>query len=245
MTDALHRETSAARELARKTMALIRPVNRELRDLAVASARRGDRRLVGGRELVTRWKRLADSDEYQSIARAAAEKAARAARLSVQGAGGRKLREALESFPAAEVAKLQRQFVRQQEILLVRTGRRQHRAMNKLLRETPRVGRDVKQLEAMIREQLSRGDTRIRRKVRNVANNEILTLSSRLRHAQYKHVGIRWAKWVTQGDTRVRSKHRGRNGRLYRIDRGINGERPGEPIGCRCFEEPKLPDDLQ
>lgn len=50
------------------------------------------------------------------------------------------------------------------------------------------------------------------------------------------------AVWRTQLDDRVRPEHAEREGKVFDLDEGIDGELPGDPPNCRCWAEPIWPD---
>jgi len=49
--------------------------------------------------------------------------------------------------------------------------------------------------------------------------------------------------WRTQQDDRVRPEHEEREGQVFDLREGIDGELPGEPPNCRCWFDPVLPED--
>ena len=59
--------------------------------------------------------------------------------------------------------------------------------------------------------------------------------------AAYEEAGIEYATWTTQGDDRVRPKHKAFSGRVYKLSEGVEGIQPGEEINCRCYPVPKRP----
>ena len=49
-------------------------------------------------------------------------------------------------------------------------------------------------------------------------------------------------RWRTVGDSRVRTAHRAREGQIFAWDKPPSDGHPGQPINCRCYAEPIIPD---
>ena len=77
-----------------------------------------------------------------------------------------------------------------------------------------------------------------RRRAQLIARDQIATLNSQLQHDRMRTNGVTEGIWRTVGDDRVRDEHAAREGQQFTIAQGIEGERPGEPINCRCSTEP-------
>ncbi len=68
-----------------------------------------------------------------------------------------------------------------------------------------------------------------------VARDQIQKLHGQLERTRQTAAGIRSFVWVTQGDNRVRAKHRALAGRTFSWEEGTpDGELPGQSIACRC-----------
>jgi phage putative head morphogenesis protein, SPP1 gp7 family len=89
-----------------------------------------------------------------------------------------------------------------------------------------------------------------KKRARVIARDQIGKLTGQLTRERHKSLGIEEYIWRTVGDERVRDRHTDLNGNIYRYDdppvSGTGGERlnPGEPIQCRCYAEPVLPESL-
>lgn len=71
-----------------------------------------------------------------------------------------------------------------------------------------------------------------------IARDQMGKIASDLSRARMESNGVRRGVWRTSEDERVRPQHEQRNGRPFDLSRGIGGERPGEPVQCRCYTEP-------
>lgn len=73
-----------------------------------------------------------------------------------------------------------------------------------------------------------------------IANDQTGTIVSQLNFYRAKHTGATKYVWHSMEDRRVRPKHRELDGQTFEIDDpdgGDNGQKPGEPIRCRCYAE--------
>ena len=79
-----------------------------------------------------------------------------------------------------------------------------------------------------------------------IARNEVGNLNAEINQQRSKELGIEKAQWMTVSDERVRGRsgglypnarpsHWARNGEVYDINKGIDGEFPGMPVNCRCY----------
>ena len=86
------------------------------------------------------------------------------------------------------------------------------------------------------------------RRARNIARDQIGTLNSQLTEFRNKELGIEEGIWRTMQDERVRGNpsglypkaipsHYAREGVKFKLNEGIDGELPGQPILCRCWTE--------
>lgn len=92
------------------------------------------------------------------------------------------------------------------------------------------------------------------RRANTIARNEIGNLNSQINTKRNQELGITEGIWRGQRDERergnpnglypnARPSHWDREGKRFKISEGINGERPGEPILCRCWMESVIPLD--
>lgn len=87
-------------------------------------------------------------------------------------------------------------------------------------------------------------------RARLIAKDQINKFVGDLNRVRMQDLGIDSFIWRTMGDERVRTDqtegpdlgHRERNGREYKWTSPPEGETPGEPINCRCYAEPVLPE---
>lgn len=73
-----------------------------------------------------------------------------------------------------------------------------------------------------------------------IANDQTGTIVSQLNFYRASHSGATKYVWHSMEDNRVRPKHRELDGKTFKIDDpngGDNGQKPGEPIRCRCYAE--------
>lgn len=89
-----------------------------------------------------------------------------------------------------------------------------------------------KELNEILGKQAKRGDL--------IASDQMEKLSSELSTFRAKQGGLRYYRWRTQGDSRVRSKHQHLAGKVQDTNNpnsGDNGQMPRIPIRCRCWAE--------
>lgn len=80
------------------------------------------------------------------------------------------------------------------------------------------------------------------RHARIIARDQIGKLHSGLTKERHVELGIVQFRWLTMRDSRVRPRHRDREGRVFRYDNA--GIMPGEEVCCRCQQEPLFADIL-
>lgn len=87
-------------------------------------------------------------------------------------------------------------------------------------------------------------------RARTIAKDQINKFVGDLSRVRQGDLGIDRFIWRAMGDERVRTDltegpdmgHRERNGVEYNWNSPPEGETPGEPINCRCYAEPVLPE---
>lgn len=75
-----------------------------------------------------------------------------------------------------------------------------------------------------------------------IARDQIGKLNGRLTRYRQTNVGIVEYRWRGTLDARERDAHVDREGRVYAWDEPPDDGHPGQPIRCRCWAEPVLPD---
>lgn len=240
-------ELSAAAELEARLMKLIAPLNRRMQRRALAMVRAGQLDDAALRSLEAAWARATRTPQFRAAVANAARRVASATARRMKGIdkGNRRLAVAVDAFPQGNLDRAARRFARAQARLITKVGRKQRQGIARIVTEAVRTGRAIKDVERDIAKQLGPRDSRSRRKIKGLARNEVLTLSSNIRNERYEHAGIEKAMWLSSRDGRVRSEHAANDGKVYDVSRGINGERPGGPVGCRCTEVPQLPASLR
>jgi SPP1 gp7 family putative phage head morphogenesis protein len=99
-------------------------------------------------------------------------------------------------------------------------------------------GTSLRNLKAIVRERCNVGDAR----AELIARDQVGKLTGQL--AQYRQVGIGVTSyiWRTAGDERVRDSHRALNGKTCSWKKAPAIGHPGQPIRCRCYADPILPE---
>lgn len=60
----------------------------------------------------------------------------------------------------------------------------------------------------------------------------------------FEQAGVEFWTWRSQGDSKVRTKHRELDGKVFKVGQRHPTEgRPGDPRGCRCWAEPVVRGD--
>lgn len=80
------------------------------------------------------------------------------------------------------------------------------------------------------------------KKAELIARDQTGKLYGQLNADRQKSLGVTQFIWRTMLDNRVRSEHEDREGETYDYSDPPDGELPGEPILCRCFAEPVIPE---
>jgi SPP1 gp7 family putative phage head morphogenesis protein len=75
-----------------------------------------------------------------------------------------------------------------------------------------------------------------------IARDQIGKLNGQLTEYRQRNVGISEYNWRGVLDSRERDEHVSREGETFRWDQPPPDGHPGEPIRCRCWAEPRLPD---
>ena len=82
-----------------------------------------------------------------------------------------------------------------------------------------------------------------RNRARLIARDQASKLNGAMNEFRQRQAGISHFKWRTILDGRERPEHNARNNKIYSWDRPPNGEKPGQPINCRCRGLAVITDD--
>lgn len=91
-----------------------------------------------------------------------------------------------------------------------------------------------------LEKQLSRMRSLPKSRAKLIARDQVGKLYGNLAKARQEDIGVTKYRWVTVGDSKVRAKHRAREGKIFSWSDPPEGGHPGEDINCRCTAEPIL-----
>lgn len=95
------------------------------------------------------------------------------------------------------------------------------------------------ELAALIAERYSVAESR----AKLIARDQVGKFNGDLNRARQTDLGIRSFIWRTENDERVRPEHAALNGEEFTWSEGAPEEGfPGEPVACRCYPDPVLPE---
>lgn len=82
-------------------------------------------------------------------------------------------------------------------------------------------------------------------RVKVIAQHQLATLHAEVGRARAEALGVTEFVWKSQGDSKVRPRHRELDGRIFTYkkppaDEGL----PGTPVNCRCYAESVISDAL-
>lgn len=75
-----------------------------------------------------------------------------------------------------------------------------------------------------------------------IARDQVSKFMGDLNRVRQQDLGIDKFEWNTLNDEVVRPEHAERQGKIYKWSDPPNGETPGEPVNCRCYATPILPE---
>lgn len=81
-------------------------------------------------------------------------------------------------------------------------------------------------------------------RVKVIAQHQLSTLHAQVQSARARAVGVAEFRWRTQGDNKVRPAHRELEGTRHKYTDPPNEGLPGTPVGCRCWAESIIEDEL-
>lgn len=102
--------------------------------------------------------------------------------------------------------------------------------VERIVQREVRRGSSVREIRQKINARVNNGNWRAER----IARTESGQLYAQISRERNRELGIRRFEWVTARDERVRDEHESRGGKMYEWGNPPDGERPGEPINCRC-----------
>lgn len=73
-----------------------------------------------------------------------------------------------------------------------------------------------------------------RNRARLIARDQASKLNAEMNEFRQRQAGVSKFRWKTIIDGRERASHHARNNKIYSWDAPPSGERPGQPINCRC-----------
>ncbi|TYC49908.1 hypothetical protein ESZ50_04770 [Weissella muntiaci] len=82
------------------------------------------------------------------------------------------------------------------------------------------------------------------RRAKTIARSETGSAYGAFTKMKQESAGIKYFRWSTVGDSRVRDEHQAIDGKVFPWSGGWGGVFPGEPINCRCTAEPVFDDEL-
>ena len=77
-----------------------------------------------------------------------------------------------------------------------------------------------------------------KRRAKVIARDQVSKINADLSETRHKAAGSEEYEWSTSGDERVRAEHQALDGDRFRYDDpngGDNGQKPGQPVLCRCI----------
>lgn len=77
-----------------------------------------------------------------------------------------------------------------------------------------------------------------------IAHDQVTKVIRSVEHKRHETLGFTSFIWRTVGDDRVRPDHVMYEGKEFTYDNPPPDGLPGQPVNCRCYEEPVLGDDL-
>lgn len=86
---------------------------------------------------------------------------------------------------------------------------------------------------------------------RMVARTQVSTFNSLMNKTRAQNLGIEEAVWLSGGDARVRESHRERDGKRFRLDKGLYSSKdkkwllPGTDYQCRCTYRMIIPEESE
>jgi SPP1 gp7 family putative phage head morphogenesis protein len=73
-----------------------------------------------------------------------------------------------------------------------------------------------------------------------IGSDQVGKLNGNLMQYYQQSAGIEEYRWQTMQDSRVRPRHRARQGKIFRWDEPPEDGHPGEAIRCRCVADPVI-----
>ena len=111
-----------------------------------------------------------------------------------------------------------------------------------LLLRSMRQGSHVREIEKQLQAEIGLS----KRRAQLIARDQVNKYSGDLTRHNQKEAGITHYRWETSGDERVRSRHRGLNGKVFTWDKPPISDKSGghyhprQGINCRCDAIPVI-----
>lgn len=70
-----------------------------------------------------------------------------------------------------------------------------------------------------------------------IAQDQVSKVNSQMTQQRLRQIDVDRYYWRTMKDSRVRKRHKDREGKIFRLDKPPSDGHPGQPIRCRCWME--------
>jgi SPP1 gp7 family putative phage head morphogenesis protein len=129
-------------------------------------------------------------------------------------------------------------FTRQNTLLIKDIGDKAARDIEIAVQDIVSRGASTKELQKLIQENLDS----TKKRAALIARDQIGKLNGQLTRIQHEEAGIKNYEWSTSNDSRVRSEHAKREGKVFSYKKPPPDGNPGSPIRCRCVALPVFDD---
>lgn len=124
--------------------------------------------------------------------------------------------------------------------LIKNIGEQAANQMQALVTTNTIKGTSTKNIAKMIKEQFGYADTR----AKLIAVDQTGKFNAALTQIRHEKAGVTKYTWSTSQDQRVRKSHQARDGKEFSYDNPPPDGHAGEPIRCRCTQQPVFTDDM-
>lgn len=100
--------------------------------------------------------------------------------------------------------------------------------------EAVAAGKTPEEIAQILRDRFGVRESR----ARLIASDQIGKLAANINETRQRESGVRYYRWRTRGDDRVRPEHAARDGKIFAWDSPPAGGHPGSEVNCRCHAEP-------
>lgn len=129
-------------------------------------------------------------------------------------------------------------FTRENTLLIKDIGDKAARDIEIAVQDVVSRGGSTKELQKIIQENLDS----TKKRAALIARDQIGKLNGQLTRIQHEAAGIESYEWSTSADSRVRSEHIKREGKVFSYKKPPPDGNPGQPIRCRCVALPVFED---